>query len=202
MDIAVQSFKIIGARGQSYQEIRGDGDTRLQMSQESDVVNVGGLMVEGDPIYTIKGTCNKVPVDLQVKPEDQVADAGGFKVQTGTIYHVSGRAGALNVKGDIESGHEVTDFGGLKVETDQWNVFMPQGEGQPQIKVGSVSEVSKAGGINIETGRYDVVGGKDAAGEVSGKLDGYDGKAAFKIAGTMAPETMALVVALQPFLKV
>lgn len=205
------SFQIIG-RGEMYKQIRGDGDTQLDLDKHSEPVDIGGgLLVEGDPTYTIKGSCNHVPVNLEVKPEIQTVeiplkhdepDKGTIKIQTGTIYHVAGQVGDGPLKGDIERGHEITHAGGIDIETDVWNTFTPVGSSQPVLKVGRVSVVEKAGDINVETDRYNVVDGTDSKGPVHAKITGYTSKKAFQIAGSLSAETTALVVALQPFLKV
>lgn len=168
------------------------------MAREPHYVQVGGILFETDPTYTVKGDFGGTPVELEIFPEDQIADVGGLRIQTGTVYHVSGSIAGTPVKLDVSSEDHVSDIGGMKVLTG--TTVHCKGDGH-DLAVNRVSETRNVSdGLSIETASWWTASGKTPSGEIDLRLDGLRGSDRLAASGGAAREELALLVALRPFI--
>lgn len=171
--------------GGFYEQLQGDG-VELSMTQNPAYVNVGGLLIETEGNYRAQGQFQGQKTDLTIVPEDQIAQVGGLNIQTGTIYHVDGEAAGQAVRGDIREEDKIENFGGISVQTDSWKIF----EGP-----GVYYEVH-------DEGEGHRITGQDQGRPIDLTVQGLNGGDEFILQGQAAPDTLAEIVTLRPFLSV
>jgi len=175
-----------------YQTMTAPDGTDIRLSRQTRIVNVGGLMVEGDPEFTIKGVCGTAgAVQLTVLPEDILVDLGGIKAVARVDFHVTGTIGSTKVKLTVREDHPVSKVGGMHVQT---------GYRMRLVGLGStfeaVSVVQDMGDIKVQTGTYHTLKGPRGTDL---RVDDF-GQDAFTVSGAGEPLIRALLVALRPFL--
>ncbi|MBF0409156.1 MAG: hypothetical protein HQM10_17540 [Candidatus Riflebacteria bacterium] len=197
-------FSVVGnAKGAFYKQILGEHNGKsvnISIKRFSSYVDAGGFMVETNPTFKIAGDFGTLPLNLEVKSEDLIANVGGMNVQTGVIYHVSGKLGAKEVQYQIDEKETITNMGGINVQTDVWNVLTSKDK-KTKLAFESVSEISDFNGLKVETGRYNTLKGKDAAGKVNFKINSFSGDV-IDIQGSGSDESLALLLALRPFINI
>jgi len=176
-----------------YKTILAKDGTNLHLSRKTQVINAGGILVEGNPIFTGQGNFSeKLPVSLKIVPEDILVDIGGIQAVARVDYHVSGTIGKKSVKVTIVDDHPVSEVdNGLRVQTG----FRKQLKGLGAT-FEAVSVVKEVSGINVETERYHTLSGSSAT---SLRMNDF-ARENFTVSGSAEPWMAALVVALRPFL--
>ncbi|MBF0544838.1 MAG: hypothetical protein HQM08_10410 [Candidatus Riflebacteria bacterium] len=198
-------FGVVGnSKGAYYKQILGEyqgSKVQINIKKIPSYANIGGIMIEQDPTFKINGNFGPISLDFDVKAEDLISNVGGINVETGVVYHITGKLSGKAVEYRIDEKEKIDNVGGLNVQTAVWNVLTNVTGNKVELSFQSVSEVSNVGGLNVETNRYNTLTGNDPNGLVNFKIDGFSSDS-IQLKGNGSAESIALLLALRPFLNV
>ncbi|MFZ2960153.1 MAG: hypothetical protein WA705_25000 [Candidatus Ozemobacteraceae bacterium] len=201
------NFDVIGnAKGGMYQKICGNlpgGSLSIALERKTTVINAGGIYVEGNPTFTVTGDVVGKKLDLKVVPEDLISDMGGIMVQTGTIYHVKGTLAGQKIDADLKDDETITDCGGFKAVTERWATFKSHEKKGPAFELRRISVIADVGGFKVEQDSYNTWKGADKTGTSDFTIRNWVNREdTITVSGKGSIESLALLLALRPFLNI
>ena len=188
-----------------YKEISGQFEgqpVHFQLKKTPQYSNVGGLNFETNPIFEISGNFGAQTAKLKVTVEDLIANAGGINVQTGEVYHISGEFAGKSVKLRIDEGEKIDKIGGISVQTEVWRTIKNESDAKLELTMRSVSVIRDMCGMKVEVDRYNTFKGTGQFGKTDFTVRDFTGGDSITIEGTGSSESLALMLALRPFLNI